>query len=193
VVASSPQHGASMANSPQSTSAPEPEVQRTGATDMGESRMQDEGKCGSPSERNHIDGELEVLGKATCPGEVSVCPETEPALISWALRPADLARLLNSTPLGEVIGERMVYRHRTRAGSRITEGRRINVVRYVAWLHELRDARRRRGKPKNGNFSVQNILELLSDQGYRCALAASSRIGARGLCSIAASLLRSRK
>lgn len=32
------------------------------------------------------------------------------------LRPSELARLLNSTPLGTVIDERQLYRHRVRAG-----------------------------------------------------------------------------
>jgi len=34
------------------------------------------------------------------------------------IKPTDLARLLNSTPLGPVIDERQVLRHRTRAGFR---------------------------------------------------------------------------
>jgi hypothetical protein len=32
------------------------------------------------------------------------------------LRPSGLAKLLNSTPLGTVIDERQLYRHRVRAG-----------------------------------------------------------------------------
>jgi hypothetical protein len=48
------------------------------------------------------------------------------------LKPAELARLLNSTPLGTVISERQFHRHRTRAGYRIGDGRRINLVRYAA-------------------------------------------------------------
>ena len=32
------------------------------------------------------------------------------------LRPSELCRLLNSTPLGEVISERQLHRHRSRAG-----------------------------------------------------------------------------
>ena len=35
------------------------------------------------------------------------------------LKPGELARLLNSTPLGEVISERQLHRHRTRAGFRV--------------------------------------------------------------------------
>lgn len=50
------------------------------------------------------------------------------------LRPADLARLLNSTAVGTVIGERQLHRHRTRAGFRIGDGRSVDLVRYLAWL-----------------------------------------------------------
>lgn len=54
------------------------------------------------------------------------------------LRPADLARLLNSTPLGAVIDERQLYRHRTRAGFRIGDGRRVDLLRYIGWLVDER-------------------------------------------------------
>ncbi|GJQ27318.1 MAG: hypothetical protein HBSAPP02_23500 [Phycisphaerae bacterium] len=53
------------------------------------------------------------------------------------LRPGELCRLLNSTPLGEVIAERQLHRHRTRAGLRITsagDARCIDLLRYAAWL-----------------------------------------------------------
>ena len=50
------------------------------------------------------------------------------------LRPSELCRLLNSTPLGEVISERQLYRHRTRAGLRIGDARNVDLLRYVAWL-----------------------------------------------------------
>ncbi|MCO6437297.1 MAG: phage terminase large subunit family protein [Phycisphaerae bacterium] len=53
------------------------------------------------------------------------------------LRPTQLVQLLNSTPIGEVISERQLYRHRTRAGLRITSSadpRTIDLLRYVAWL-----------------------------------------------------------
>ncbi len=56
------------------------------------------------------------------------------------LRPADLTRLLNSTPLGTVIDERQLYRHRQRAGFRIGDGKHIDLFRYVAWLVEVHDA-----------------------------------------------------
>jgi hypothetical protein len=50
-----------------------------------------------------------------------------------------MVRLLNSTPLGEVISERQLLRHRTRAGFHIGEGRHINLLRYVAWLVAIRN------------------------------------------------------
>ena len=59
------------------------------------------------------------------------------------LRPSELCRLLNSTPLGEVINERQLHRHRTRAGLRIGDGRVVDLLRYLAWLIEVRHAPRR--------------------------------------------------
>jgi hypothetical protein len=58
------------------------------------------------------------------------------------LRPSELCRLLNSTPLGEVINERQLHRHRTRAGLRIGDARFVDLLRYVAWLIEVRHAPR---------------------------------------------------
>lgn len=54
------------------------------------------------------------------------------------LKPSDLCRLLNSTPLGEVISERQLYRHRTRAGLKIGDAKSIDLLRYTAWLVEQR-------------------------------------------------------
>ncbi|HEV3383237.1 MAG TPA: hypothetical protein VG097_00410, partial [Gemmata sp.] len=54
------------------------------------------------------------------------------------LRPGNLCRLLNSTPLGEVISERQLYRHRTRAGLRIGDDQHVDFLRYVAWLVQTR-------------------------------------------------------
>ena len=54
------------------------------------------------------------------------------------LKPSQLCRLLNSTALGEVIGERQLYRHRTRAGLRIGDGQTVDLLRYVAWLVQER-------------------------------------------------------
>jgi len=50
------------------------------------------------------------------------------------LRPSMLTRMLNSTPLGEVISERQLRRHRNRAGYRIGDDRYVDLFRYAAWL-----------------------------------------------------------
>jgi len=54
------------------------------------------------------------------------------------LRPTELVRLLNSTPLGEVLSERQLLRHRSRAGFRIGDDRHVDLFRYVAWLVSVR-------------------------------------------------------
>ena len=55
------------------------------------------------------------------------------------VRPLQLVRLLNSTPLGEVISERQLNRHRARAGFRIGDGQTVDLFRYVAWLIQVRN------------------------------------------------------
>lgn len=50
------------------------------------------------------------------------------------LGPTQLCRLLNSTPLGEVISERQLHRHRTRAGFRVGDNKSVDLYRYVGWL-----------------------------------------------------------
>ena len=54
------------------------------------------------------------------------------------LRPSMLTRMLNSTPLGEVISERQLRRHRNRAGYRIGDEKHVDLLRYAAWLVWLR-------------------------------------------------------
>jgi hypothetical protein len=56
------------------------------------------------------------------------------------LRPSELCRLLNSSPLGEVINEGQLRRHRTRAGLRLGSTGHVDLVRYVAWLVQGRHA-----------------------------------------------------
>lgn len=50
------------------------------------------------------------------------------------LRPSMLTRMLNSTPLGEVLSERQLRRHRNRAGYRIGDDKHVDLLRYAAWL-----------------------------------------------------------
>lgn len=52
------------------------------------------------------------------------------------LKPGDLCRLLNSTPLGAVLDDRKLRGHRNRAGHRLGDGKTIDLFRYASWLHE---------------------------------------------------------
>jgi hypothetical protein len=52
------------------------------------------------------------------------------------LKPGELIRSLNSTPLGQVLSGKLLRAHRERAGLRISDeaGKRIDLLRYAAWL-----------------------------------------------------------
>jgi hypothetical protein len=50
------------------------------------------------------------------------------------LKPTQFLELINKTPLGEVISDRQLRRHRDRAGWRFGDGRTVDLLRYVAWL-----------------------------------------------------------
>lgn len=56
------------------------------------------------------------------------------------LRPSELCRLLNSTPLGEVTNERQIYRLRSRFGLQIGNGQHVDLLRFTAKLIEVRHA-----------------------------------------------------
>jgi hypothetical protein len=73
------------------------------------------------------------------------------------LRPSELCRLLNSTPLGEVISEGQLKRHRTRAGLRIGDERHVDLLRYVAWLVQARHAPK--AEPAGAALAAQELEE----------------------------------
>lgn len=59
------------------------------------------------------------------------------------LKPSELCRLLNSTPMGEVLSDRQLHRHRMRAGNRIGDGKHVDLLRYIAWLVQEKHAPRK--------------------------------------------------
>ena len=83
------------------------------------------------------------------------------------LRPSECCRLLNSTPLGEVINERQLHRHRTRAGNRIGDGRHVDLLRYAAWLHE----ERHKPKPKGDEDPYAKLKAKSRERNAAIALA----------------------
>ena len=82
------------------------------------------------------------------------------------LRPSELCRLLNSTALGEVINERQLHGHRTAAGVRNGDARYIDLLRYFAWLVEIRH------EPKRADAQRQENSN--GDQKWRWSLAVAS-------------------
>lgn len=89
------------------------------------------------------------------------------------LRACEVARTLNSTPLGPVLDERQLYRHRMRAGTRIGVGTRIDFLAYIAWLVSVRHGHQggdTSGAIDMGVISVIKLRALLLRQQYRCAL-----------------------
>ncbi len=92
------------------------------------------------------------------------------------LRVAEAVRLLNSTPLGEVVQPHVVYRHLNRAAYKIGDGRRIDLVRYAAWLFH---ARRETFEPgwTEGNYEAHK--EAVNARG-RAASESSRDIAAEG-------------
>ena len=65
------------------------------------------------------------------------------------LRPTYLARLLNATPLGEVINDRQLRRHRTRAGLRDGDEKTVDLFRYAAWLVDVRHSPKESKQPRD--------------------------------------------
>ena len=83
------------------------------------------------------------------------------------LRPSELCRLLNSTPLGEVINERQLYRHRQRAGNRIGDNKTVDLLRYCAWMHQVRHSPRQ----TNDADPYERMKELARARNAALALA----------------------
>jgi len=84
------------------------------------------------------------------------------------LRPSDLTRLLNSTPLGTVINDRQLRRLRDRAGFRIGDGRTVDLLRFAAWL-----VRERHSAPKSASGRDYEAMK----EAARARNAALSRSG----------------
>ena len=89
------------------------------------------------------------------------------ALDPRQLRPNELVRLLNSTPLGEVIGERQLLRHRSRAGFRIGDDRHLDLFRYVAWLVAIHHY----PQPETGGDPYQELKERAAARSAALSLA----------------------
>lgn len=72
------------------------------------------------------------------------------ALDPHALKPSELARLMNATPLGETMSRQRIYRQRDRGGLRVGDGETFDLIRYTAWLFLEWKERRTRNHPADG-------------------------------------------
>jgi transposase-like protein len=90
------------------------------------------------------------------------------------LRPGEACRLLNSTPLGEVISPSQLQKHRNRAGLRIGDGRHVDLVRYVGWLVH------RRHEPRPTPADETSADATLAEAAEGAAAVACRRDDGRG-------------
>lgn len=89
--------------------------------------------------------------------------------------PASATRVLNSTPLGQVLGERQINRHLQQAGYRIAgdaEGKTVNLVKYAAWLADKK--KEKRDKDEKGGKSPRSYEEIKEAARERSSVASKS-------------------
>ena len=92
-------------------------------------------------------------------------PEFDPILPLCEV--GQIQKVLNSTPLGEVISERQLYRHRQRASNRIGDGKTADLLRYCAWMHVVRHT----PKPKSDVDPYERMKESARARNAALALA----------------------
>lgn len=166
--ASHPEHASGMADSPQSTEIiPISQVDAT--AHLG--RVCQEGsQHGEHSGRASDPGFVGILGDAAVAETEPLHPRGLPVLGLQPMRATHLLALLNSTPLGSVINDRQLRRHRHRAGHCFDIRGRVDLAAYVAWLIADRQKRTARRAGMGQRVSRRGVLNLLRTQGYRCAL-----------------------
>lgn len=123
------------------------------------------GKHGSEQARL---GQLDGVGAGTSGAPQPVRGETKPLEGLRSLKYRGVVRLINSTPMGTVIGEAQFARHRNQALGMFCAGRRADFVGYVAWL--VSERHKPRAAAYQGPITSRGVLELVERQEYRCAL-----------------------
>lgn len=167
-----PKHAAGLANSPASGTANEetddPPIQLVTSMSV------HDGIVDESLPRSNRAGDMALLGATTNRIEQPLHLRSG-GEVDRQLRPCEVLRLLNSTPLGTVINERQLFRHRNRAGERIGDKRRIDFVRYIAWLVLHRATMKRQLATKvlrhrQSRVTLASIMALVESQNYSCAL-----------------------
>jgi hypothetical protein len=75
------------------------------------------------------------------------------------LRPTELCRLLNSTPLGEVVKQRQMQEHRVQAGLRIGTHKHVDLFRYVVWLVQERHLRPKSNTKNDASIDLPQLAQ----------------------------------
>jgi len=162
-----PEHGEGVVHPAQHGGQPSSQATATSGSLM--ETVRPAGGGGDGSQRGEpASGDLGVLGAS--PGSSDGAIHTQEATEGFLrrLRVSQLARLLNATPLGEVVNERQIYRHRMRSGDRFCVAGRMDLYAYGAWLVQQRHSARR-GR-RCATVSVGEVWDLLRRQAFRCAL-----------------------
>lgn len=172
LVRNSDQHGQVLADPPQPTGSTAHASLQATAHELDHVRYtghpiaQCSGTCSAK-------GQLGSMGPVTSPADHAVCGAEEPVPVLCRINEA--VTLFNGTPLGRVLNERQLLRHRTHANQTFVAGDRhrhtvrIDVLRYVAWLVDRLHA----GiddHPLDGEITYPGVYALLAQQDYRCAL-----------------------
>ena len=116
-------------------------------------------------------------------GELGLCPSNQIDSLEYAIpgvvgstqfRPAEFVRLLNDTPVGQVISDRQLYRHRQKSPRLRDDGKFICLFKYCAWLflerQRKRIPRKRRSVDGRDVPSLNELRQILARQNHRCAL-----------------------
>lgn len=171
VEASDSQHGAVVANSAQPTTAHESKTEKGGSEDNHVGGVcQAGGRTVESSIEAAASRNVEILGAPACHASEALRQEKSSEPFIRRYRIAEFSRLLNSTPLGPVIDDRQLYRHRMRAGDRFCVERRIDLAAYVTWLIEERHQRQHEYQQPTESIAYENIMLLVKNQNQRCAL-----------------------
>ena len=158
------------------------ETQSHSAPDMADPHSSHVGFDASDRQTRTREAHMDEVVSAETPDALPVRPQKRSM---HSLRPSEVVRLLNSTPLGNVTSDRQFYRIRIKAGLRIGDGQRINFLRLVAWLaarrhgiirdHPLTELHTpstpfRRSATPGTVVTAHEVHALLVQQDFRCAL-----------------------
>ena len=112
-------------------------------------------------------GRVDDLGHDAGDPRDALHTETAAASGIRRLRYVDAVRLLNSTPLGRVVNDRQIRRHRVRSKEAFCKNGRVDLVAYAAWLIQRLAKEKDRS---SGSVGIGTILDLIERQDFRCAL-----------------------